>query len=206
MKQPQGSRRLLPISILVFLSFFAACHRGEPAAKHLPLHPVGAFPVPRARGPIQIDGQCREESWQFAFRSPPFEDANRNINPHAELRATADDDNLYVEVYVADIDIESKGDIVKLEVGPLHFDLMPRGTTAPAGVRTAIDCDDTIDNPGDNDEEWVYELAIPWSMLGTREVPIRALRIDVGRGGPPHAMAWPRSEPTVLRFDSKAGS
>jgi hypothetical protein len=163
---------------------------------------VGVAVVPRARGPITIDGKCGEKSWQFAFRSPPFEDATGGINPHAELRATADDANLYLEIYVADVDIESRGDIVKLDVGPLHVDLGPKGAVAPPGVRTAVDCDDTVDNPKDNDEEWVNEVAVPWALLGSHEVAVRALRIDAGRGGPPHAMAWPRSAPMLLKFDA----
>jgi hypothetical protein len=155
---------------------------------------------------MTIDGKCGEKSWQFAFRSPPFEDARGSINPHAELRATADDQNLYVEVYVADIDMESKGDVVKLDVGPVHVDLGPKGATAPPGVRTAVDSDDTVDNPTDNDEEWVNEIAIPWSMLGGHEVAVRAFRVDVGREGPPHAMAWPARGPALLRYESKPRS
>jgi len=185
----------------------AGCHgASHPAGTRPPVAPVGTFSVPRAQGPITIDGKCGEKSWQTAFRSPAFIDAQGRRNPSTQLRATADDENLYIEVYVADIDIESKGDVVRLDVGPVHVELTPKGATAPAGVRTAVDTDDTIDNPTDDDEEWVNEVAIPWSLLGSHDVLVRAFRIDVGRVGPPHGLAWPRSAPALLKFDPKAST
>jgi hypothetical protein len=168
-----------------------------------PTAPVGEAAIPRVRGPIVIDGKCDEPSWQLAFRSPSFIDAQGRRNPSTQLRATADADNLYIEVFVADVDVESHGDVVKLDAGPVHIEVTPKNVIAPAGVRSALDVDDTIDNPKDDDEEWVGELAIPWSLVGGHDVPVRALRIDVGRNGPPHALAWPRSAPTLLRFDPK---
>jgi hypothetical protein len=181
-----------------------ACGGRSENARSRP-EPVGRFDVPRAGEPIIIDGKCGEKSWQISFRSPTFIDAQGRRNPTTQLRATADDENLYIEVYVADIDLESKGDVVKLDVGPVHVELTPKGATAPAGVRTAVDTDDTVDNPNDDDEEWTNEVAIPWSLLGSHEVAVRALRIDVGRNKPAHALAWPPSAPALLRFDPKLG-
>ncbi len=155
------------------------------------------------REPIVIDGKCGEKSWQTSFRSPTFIDAHGQRNPTTQLRATADDENLYIEVYVADIDLQSKGDVVKLDVGPIHIELTPKGATAPAGIRAAVDTDDTVDNPNDDDEEWTNEVAIPWSLLPSHVVAVRALRIDVGRNKLPHALAWPRSAPALLRFVPK---
>lgn len=152
---------------------------------------------------MTIDGHCREPSWRSAFRSPPFVDAAGDSSPYTELRAVADDTYLYVEVFVADHDIESAGDRIELSVGPLRLTLRPKGTVLPAGIQSGMETDDTIDNPSDLDEEWVNELAIPWSLLGSREVPVRALRIDATQGRPPHALAWPAASPALLRL--KAG-
>lgn len=179
-----------------------ACGRAPkpPAAPAIP--PTGVFAVPRASEKIVVDGQCTEHSWTFAFRSPAFEDSLKHIAPHTELRATADDDNLYIEIYVADIDVESK-DEIRLEVGPEHIVITPRGVTAPPGITGAVFCDDTIDNPKDSDEEWVSEVSIPWKMLGGHSALVRALRIDVGRGERPHALAWPPLAPALLKFDAE---
>ena len=175
------------------LALLSACRCGGAAS-------AGTFDVPRTVDAIVIDGQCTEKSWKSAFLSPLFADSHGATAPFTKLLATADDDTLFLAVYVADIDIESKGDEVRLEVGPLHLVVTPKGGTAPPGVRLAVDTDDTIDDPRDYDEEWVSEIAIPWSLLGTREVPVRAMRVDVGHGEPPHAMAWPPFAKAVLRF------
>lgn len=184
--------------VLSVLALVPGCKRELPA--NPPPKPEGTFAIPRARGPIKIDGKCGDESWRYAFRSPPFVDSHGHATPHGELRATADDENLYLEVYAADVDIRSHGDVVKLDVGSIHVELTPVGATAPAGVRTAVDTDDLIDDAKGNDEEWVNEVAIPWSLLGSHDVPVRAFRIDVGHNEPPHGMAWPRYAPAMLSF------
>jgi hypothetical protein len=188
--------------LFLFVTFGSAFAFGcRPKDGHPIPATIGVFAIPRAREAIVVDGKCGEESWQTAFRSPSFIDAQGRRNPSAQLRATADNDNLYIEVYVADIDIESAGDVIKLDVGPVQVELTPKGAKAPPGVRTAVDTDDTIDNAKDDDEEWINELAIPWSLLKSYDVPVRVLRIDVGRNGPSHAMAWPRNGLALLRFD-----
>ena len=206
---PVADRRREParqVGVLL-LTALAACPCGSHAGgDRPPAAPAGSFSIPRSQGPVIIDGKGDERSWQSAFRSPVFQDTGGRAVPFTELRATADDQFLYLEVYVGDIDIESVGDVVKLDVGPVHVELTPKGATAPAGVRTAVDTEDTVDNPKDMDEEWVNEVAIPWSMLGSHEVPVRALRIDVGHGDRPHALAWPLAAPALLRFDAEAGS
>jgi hypothetical protein len=157
--------------------------------------------IPRATSPIAIDGKCcADPGWRDSFESPLLEDSRGHTAPFTRLRATADDANLYIEVYVADADMRSQGDRVRLTVGPVVVELTPKGAQAPPGVRSAVDTDDVIDDAQSNDEEWVNEVAIPWARLGSHEVPVRAFRVDVGVGGPPHALAWPRSGPALFRF------
>jgi hypothetical protein len=77
------------------------------------------------------------------------------------------------------------------------LEVTPRGALADAlgadrawdsGTRVACDTDGTIDDPRDDDEEWVVELAVPLASLGpivtTGNVPITIERIDVGGKGP----------------------
>jgi hypothetical protein len=154
---------------------------------------------------ITIDGQPKERSWRSAFRSPVFSDARGKTSPYTELRATADEETLYLEIYVADVDIESAGDKVQVEVGPLQVVVTPKGGSGPPGVRVATDTDDTIDKSDDLDEEWVSEVAIPWNLLHSHAVRVRAFRIDVGHGEPPHALAWPPKAAALLLFGGGGG-
>jgi hypothetical protein len=149
-----------------------------------------------------IDGHLREASWQTgkAFKSPLFADGLGKSAPYTELRATADDNYLYIELYIADLDIESQSDRVDLTVGPLKLVIKPKDSILPPGVKLGLDIDDSIDRPEELDEEWVPEIAIPWALLGSHEVQVRAFRIDGSRGIPPHALAWPPSGPALFRF------
>ena len=162
--------------------------------------PASSIPVPRTVDAIRVDGACSETSWRSAFRSPFFVDASGASAPLTELRATADDNFLYLEVYAADIDIETKGDQVQLEVGPLHLLLKPKEAVVPPGVKAVVDTDDTLDHPADHDEEWVSEIAIPRAMLDEKAIAVRALRTDVSRGKPAHALAWPRDGKALLHL------
>jgi hypothetical protein len=199
-------RRLSPRAALCAKGLLAlgavtlGCHGHGPVADQ-PSPPAVVVAIPRAPGPIAIDGKCcGDQGWRDSFESPLLQDSRGHTAPFTRLRATADDANLYLEVYVADADIRSHGDLVRLTVGPVVVELTPKGVHAPSGVRTAVDFDDTVDDTRSNDEEWVNEVAIPWALLGSHEVPVRAFRVDVGVGGPPHALAWPRSGPALFRF------
>jgi hypothetical protein len=175
---------------LALLMLGGACHLPAPRVIELP----------RAEGPIVADGNLEEPSWPRAFRSAPFEDEQGGTTPHTELRATADDEALYLLIYVADDDLQSSGDRVRLEVGDLRFEFTPSQTVAPAGVQVGRDLDGTLDNPKDDDEEWITEIALPWALLRATEPAIRVVRTDVGRGHAPRTLVWPRRERAVLRF------
>jgi hypothetical protein len=144
-----------------------------------------------------VDGKLLERSWPKAWRSPPFQDAKGSTAPHTELRVVADDANVYVALYVADVDIEASGDSVEVDVGAIHVVVTPRGGTAPPGVRVAADTDDAVDNPNDLDEEWTGEIAIPRSLLAPGEVLVRATRTDVGHQEQPHTLT---ARPATLRL------
>jgi hypothetical protein len=193
-------RRPSVVRLLALAAAGLGCNAHGGVADHL-APPAAVVEIPRAADPITIDGKCcADPGWRESFESPLFQDSRGHTAPFTRLRAAADDVNLYVEVYVADADVRSQGDLVRLTVGPVVVELTPKGGRAPPGVRTAVDTDDIIDDARSNDEEWVNEVAIPWALLGSREVPVRAFRVDVGVGGPPHALAWPPSGPAMFRF------
>jgi hypothetical protein len=188
----------------VSLLSLAGCHCGPTKAKPPVSAPTTAslvMTVPRAKVPIKIDGELEDEAWPASARTEPFEDAQGLRVPHANLSFTADDESLYIVVYVADQDLRSEGDQVTLTVGSLKLLLTPKKQTVPEGVTVGTDVDGTIDDPSDDDEEWISEIAIPWRLLGSKRVTVRALRVDAGKTQTrPHAYAWPRTTPAIVDF------
>nr|HEX4318522.1 carbohydrate-binding family 9-like protein [Kofleriaceae bacterium] len=72
--------------------------------------PPGTVYIPRATGPITIDGVANEASWQTAAVSPEFATAEGSPEPigKATAKMTWDDTSLYVFVSVVDTDIVSE--------------------------------------------------------------------------------------------------
>ena len=81
--------------------------------------------IPKAKGPIKIDGIADEESWKTALASPNFVDAEGGKQTQmTKAKMLWDDEALYVFVEVSDTDINSpfkkrddplwKGDVVEL--------------------------------------------------------------------------------------------
>jgi hypothetical protein len=118
---------------------------------------------------------------------------------------------LYVHLYAADDDLRSPrvgadGPVWLCDRFRLSFhgggadrniEVTPRGEIADSlgndrswqsGARAAADTDGTIDDPRDDDEEWVIELAVPLASVGPLaadgSVPITVERDDVGGKGP----------------------
>ena len=59
-----------------------------------------------------------------------------------------------------------------------------------SGLKVAVDTDGTINNPKDEDEEWVVESATPLRSIGLKGVPgervaIEITRCDIPRAGGP---------------------
>ena len=201
-----------PRPAIVSALLVTACH----LAPHPPARAPAPIVVPRATGPITIDGRLEEPDWQRAWRSPVLEDSRGRSAPYADVRLMGDDEKLYVAVYVADDDLRTRpregdlsgaGDEVRLSVGPLRIVLTPGGAGLTDGVQAAMDVDGTVDRSDDMDEEWVTELSIPWSAIGgqtarTQGVRLRALRLDAWKG-PERALAWPRADPALLQLAAR---
>jgi hypothetical protein len=72
-----------------------------------------------------------------------------------------------------------------------------------SGVRVAVDRDGTLNKIGDNDEEWVVEMAVPLAALGFADahagtrIPFSVGRCEVGHGSSRGCGGWgshPRGE------------
>ncbi|MES1208544.1 MAG: hypothetical protein ABUS79_21605 [Pseudomonadota bacterium] len=82
------------------------------------------------------------------------------------------------------------------------------GDTCDAGwdshVKVAVDRDGTLNKIGDNDEEWVVEMAVPLASLGVThphvgtQLPFSVRRCEVGHGQRHDCGGWGLAQPAVL--------
>ena len=151
--------------------------------------------VPRALGPVTFDGELDEDDWRgLGGRTGAFVEAvgGAPAIPHSEARFGWDEAGLRVALYAGDEDLRACGDDQGPEPGDDVFRLRLRtdaavvdlafspsgrawGTVRRAGTTAAwrpealgVDVDGTLNQTGDEDEEWVIETRIPWEILGIR--------------------------------------
>jgi hypothetical protein len=105
--------------------------------------------------------------------------------PYSDVRFRVDRNFLYVILYAGDEDIRSR-DKFDVVVAPLRFEMGPVLSTAPPEVRIDRDIDGSVDQPGDLDEEWRIELAIPLMLIQTQPARLRVERCDSPRTGGRH--------------------
>lgn len=173
--------------MLAGLLALAACkrHRDEPPAALAP----GEVPV--ARAPIAIDGELHEPDWNTRARVAAFTADGREARPYSQIRLLRDAQTLYIGLYAADQDIRSTEDF-ELAIGTLALSIDPRGRITPpfAGATTAVEVEDTLDDPRDEDEEWVIEAAIPIAAVPAGATTIHARRCDTPKDGIQRCGAW----------------
>jgi hypothetical protein len=203
--------------------------------------PPGTIYIPRATGPITIDGVASEPSWAAAATSPELVTAEGSADPigKAIAKMTWDDQNLYVFVTVTDSDIVSqykkhddpmwKQDCIELFIdadgnrrGYIELQVDPNNATFDkwyattraqpgdegwdSGMQSAVRLHGTTE-PGDTDQGWEVELAIPWAAvkgkddaMAVRLPPqigdrwrLNLVRVDVKTGDPnQQASSWNR--------------
>ncbi len=173
-----------------------ACKRHEPAPDKQGVVVKAADAVPRSSGPIKIDGEWDEPDWSGrALRGPFRADGGELARPSSEIRLLHDDADLIIALYGADENIETT-DAFDLSVGTLALHIDATGTVNPPveWVHAAVDYDEgTLNNPKDDDEEWVVELTIPLAKVGlqaTRHQPVRAARCDTPKDGVRRCGQW----------------
>ena len=138
---------------------------------------------------IALDGELDEPAWNLISIRGPFTDGSDRARPYSEIRLLRDETHVFLALYAADGDIRSS-DAFDVTAGPVHAHLTAGGTATPAFVRAAVDRDGTLDNPQDNDEEWVVEAAIPIDELGPPPVQFAAERCDTMASGARRCGSW----------------
>jgi hypothetical protein len=155
--------------------------------------------VPQVAAPIHVDGELDEVAWRTPARTGPFLDANgTQAAPYSDARLLRDDQFLYLALYAADEDIRSSDEFVVELSSPrgrttLHF--RPNGTLVPdiAHSTVMVDLDGSIDEPSNDDEEWVVEAAVPLASIPFGRngvVNVRISRCDTTKDGKQHCGAW----------------
>lgn len=165
--------------------------------------PPGTVYLPRAQGPIIVDGVASEPAWSLAATSPELATAEGSSDPvgKAIARLTWDDQFLYAFVSITDSDVVSeyknhdeplwkqdcvelfidadgnRRGYVELQVNPNNatFDswfattrAQPGDVSWDSGMQTAVKLRGTA-VPGDTDQGWDAELAIPWQAVRGRD-------------------------------------
>jgi hypothetical protein len=144
-------------------------------------------PPPATR--IALDGELDEPAWNAVAMRGVFEANGVQARPYAEIRLLRDETHVLVGLYAADEDIRSD-DSFDLTAGAFVAHLTADGRATPATVRTAVDRDGTLDDPNDDDEEWVIEAAIPIAALGPAPVAMSAERCDRTKDGVKRCSSW----------------
>jgi hypothetical protein len=174
--------------VLAGVLALAACkrHPAEP-----PPAPLAPGEVPVALAPITVDGALHEGDWNTLARFAAFTADGGEARPYSHIRLLRDAQTLYVGLYAADQDIRST-DAFQLAIGTLTLSIDPRGLITPpiAGARAAVDVDETLDDPRDEDEEWVIEAAIPFIAVPPGAATIHARRCDTPKDGRERCGSW----------------
>ncbi|HTR50046.1 MAG TPA: hypothetical protein VMJ10_05010 [Kofleriaceae bacterium] len=166
------------------------------SCKHESAPPAPAnHDIPRATVPIVIDGEWTEPDWsKVSLRGQFLGSDGALARPSSEVRFLHDDKDLFVGLYAADENIQTS-DAFELHVGALALRLDATGKVTPdtPGLRVALDRDGSLDDPKNNDEEWLLEVAIPLAATGLTPghfVDVKASRCDVTKDGVNRCGSW----------------
>ncbi len=188
-------------------------------------HPGPELRVPHVAAAPGIDGVIDDAAWRGEVASTGFlrsVDGQRMTD--SSVRMVWKDDMLYVLLYAADADIRAsitspdaplwQEDAFRLSfrvrseprlrviyVSPLGTltDEYVQGdvvdTSWQSGATVGRDLDGTPNDPRDDDEEWVIEMAIPFASIGLRRVAgervgFSARRCDAPKGAGRRCGAW----------------
>ncbi|MDB4993559.1 MAG: hypothetical protein JWM74_991 [Myxococcaceae bacterium] len=166
--------------------------------------------VPRASASVTLDGELTDRAWTEApGRTGGFRDASgAEGRPYSEMRVVAFGEHLYLALFAADEDIRATRtapdsplwleDAFHLTLegpaGDFVIDVAPNGVVTDgkregehidyrwsSNVRLAHDIDGTVNDPSDDDEEWVIEMELPFAALGLHGRSGERMRFSVRR-------------------------
>ncbi len=181
--------------------------------------------VPHAAGSIVLDGDTDDPGWQktVARTGPLLTSSGAPARPYSDARIVWGDGHLYFALYAADEDIRStatahdaplwledayhlaftEGTTVRtIDVSPLGVltDGIRVGNGAvdfawQSGAHVSYELDGTANDPRDDDEEWVIELAVPFESLGMRgergeRIALSLRRCDTPKSGVRVCACW----------------
>jgi hypothetical protein len=166
------------------------------ASSMTPAVAVSVLRVPHLTAAITLDGDQDDPGWRgaVAHTGPFLFPDGSEARPQSQARAVWGDGHLYLSLYAADEDIRATerdpdsprgGDDsfhVTFTSGATEwsFDISVGGVITD-GVRksggaidyawdsdahVSVERDGTVNDPRDNDEEWVLEIAIPLDAIG----------------------------------------
>lgn len=170
------------------IAAIALCSAGAGCARACADEPK-AMSVAATKETIALDGELEEAAWKNAARTRAFVDEHgAPARPFSEARFLHDASALYLALYAADENIVAHDDAFSIELGDAKIDVDAAGTTHwNGGMRVGIDCDGTIDDPSDDDEEWVVEAAVPLASIAAAKsgalLPIKLSRCDTVKSG-----------------------
>ncbi len=190
------------ISAVFFAGIFSGCSKGcatpAPAAPPPPKCATEVLIAKHTPHAPTLDGEAKEAAWLEATITPPFfDDKGAPGRPHTEVRATWNADALYLLFYAGDEDLELDDWMGATLTGgngkPVSFKIAPNGAIdGPIELQAGVDRDGTLADAGDDDEEWVVELAVPWSLLGRAdEVKASFGRSDKPKDAARRELRWP---------------
>ena len=182
--------------------------------RHLPPTASSAIAVPSIQETLELNGELEEESWRDSGRTGAFvaPGSTEAARPYSDARFLHDAKNLYVGLYAADQDekrgvdafllafIDPRDDstlTLSVSIDKVVKEKRVRGGVASewaSGIQLGVDADGTLDDPSDEDEEWIVEAAIPLASLGitaqTRELRASIARCDTPKDSPERCGAW----------------
>jgi len=145
-----------------------------------------------------LDGEGAERGWLDANPTPAYAFTDGGVGrPHTETRATWNGSALYLLFYAGDEDLEGDDFMGAELIGgngkTITFKVSPNGRIdGPIEIQAGVDRDGTVADAGDDDEEWLVEAAIPWSLLGRAdEVKARFSREDKPKDAAKRTLLWP---------------
>ncbi len=193
----------------------------QPSASAALFGPV--LRIARARVPVEIDAEPQDWRGPHA-QTGVWKSVDGRRAPDSEAHLSWGDGKLYVLLYAADQDIRASVKTPDAPLWPedafrLAFTHAKDASSrviyvSPIGTLTdeietgrrvdtswqsravvAHDLDGTPNDPRDDDEEWIIEMAIPLSSIGMRGVPGASVglslgRCDVPKGADRRCTAW----------------
>jgi hypothetical protein len=143
-----------------------------------------AIPEVEALPELGVGGGEFDAIWRGpAARTGAFVDERGEAaRPHSEARLAWGSGHLILWLYAADGNVEAT-DRFRVTLGDKTFEVSPTGALsgAPFGTRVGHDVDGTVDDPTDDDEEWVLVVLVPLSGVGLTGEPGERIVFEASR-------------------------